>query len=74
MATETEIAEVGRLLEGRENWCERGECRVSFSGPLPSAMQYTCSACLAIWSVRLTALGPAWHRIGTAAPSSEERQ
>ncbi len=53
------------LLEGRKTWCERGDCHVEFIGPLPNAQQYICDTSLAIWAVRLTALGPAWHRTGT---------
>jgi hypothetical protein len=71
---EREKAEITRLLEGREAWCERGDCHVQFIGPLPNAQQYICDTCLAIWAVRLTALGPAWHRIGTTAPAPETRQ
>lgn len=68
-------SELNRLM-GTDHWCEReGECRVQWVGHTPSGnRQYVCSACLTIWAARMTALGPAWWRIGTSAPSSDTVQ
>lgn len=65
--------ELDRLM-GTDHWCEReGECRVQWTGgySVGGNRQYVCSACLAIMSCCLTALGPAWWRTGTVAPSTD---
>lgn len=67
-------SELARLLEGREKWCPRDDCKVSFVGPLRNAEQWICDTCLTIWGVRLTALGPAWWQIGTTAPTTKAQQ
>ena len=60
-------------LRGIEDsaFCERGNCKISRASPLcDKRMQYTCSVCLALYSVWQTALGPAWQRVKTLAPAS----
>jgi hypothetical protein len=67
-------SEVDRLM-GTDHWCEReGECRVQRVSEMAAVTKYACSVCLTLWSCRLTALGPAWWKAGTVAPSTEVPQ
>lgn len=70
--SDLDLAELERTI--CEEWCEQEGCRVQSMGQRPTSATFTCETCLAIWSVRQTAVGLVWWRSGTMAPSSEVRQ
>jgi hypothetical protein len=53
-------------INGRD-FCERGGCELERMSEPYGTAKYVCWACQALWSVRMTALGPAWWRAGTIA-------
>lgn len=74
MQEEMPVSELDRLMSDR-HWCEReGECRVHRVGQTVTADRFACSVCLVLWACRLTALGPAWWKVGSVAPSTDTVQ
>lgn len=63
-----------RLL-GTDHWCDRdGKCEVHRVGSTGPSERWACHTCLVLWAVQMTALGPAWWKVGTISPSTETAQ